>query len=139
MVEKNSFGRFCEFIVFVFDIKKWVNVCTLPLCSLFNFKIETRHCIFNACLRYLTIHYFETEMWNTEREAVLFILLSFQIIIYWYRTVRIGNSKLLLALSVIVITAIRITTRASKVYYQHTHWYLNYNIVHFRRSIRRKQ
>ena len=39
----------------------------------FNFKIKTRHCIFNAGLRYLTIHYFKTGIWNMERDAVLFI------------------------------------------------------------------
>ena len=40
----------------------------------FNFKTETHHSIFNAWLRYLTINYFETGRWNTEREAILFIL-----------------------------------------------------------------
>ena len=59
----------------------------------FNFKIETRHCIFNAWLRYWAINYFETGMWNTEREAVLFILLSFQISIYWYTISTINLNK----------------------------------------------
>ena len=101
----------------------------------FNFKTETRHCIVNAWLRYLTINYFETGIWNTERDAVLFILLSFQITIYWYRPDRIGNIKPLLALSMIIAIATRTTTRASRIYYQPTHWYLNDNSVHFQASV----
>ena len=60
-----------------------VNVsCISPLyVCFFNFKIKTRDCIFNAGLRYLTINYFESGMWNTEREDTLYIPLSLQIAI----------------------------------------------------------
>ena len=48
---------------------------------------------FNAELRYLTIPYFETGMWNTKRKAVLYIPLSSQITINSYQADRMGNSK----------------------------------------------
>ena len=73
MVEKNSSGRFCEFNGFVFDIQKWVSACISPLYAcFFNFKIEARHCIFNAWLRYLTINYFETGLYGIWSERLYY-------------------------------------------------------------------